>query len=245
MNSTDGLHERNTTIYCPPQRHRKEMVARSRMQWIRKRSPCKNRLLWPDQMQRHDIPQLFGPHSYVFAPLALCQKLQCGRQRLQIVHPRPRNPPLQCCGATRAEQTLISAHNAATQLSAALDLPISHVLSPIHDPDTMTLDRLVPALLNQALLQRFCILFDSVTIQVGVSTAQRGGTGHYLGYQNLVIPVYIYTSFGTLMSIFWIHSGIIGCIVQNYLLSRYYQLTRCPLLVGSVWCATQMVIVTD
>ncbi|KAJ7651132.1 hypothetical protein FB45DRAFT_859745 [Roridomyces roridus] len=67
----------------------------------------------------------------------------------------------------------------------------------------------------------------------------------YLGYQNLVIPVYIYTS------------GILGCIVQNYLISRYYKLTGRKIvcgalmfmtlaaLVGSVWCATQLSIVTD
>ncbi|KAJ7436351.1 hypothetical protein FB451DRAFT_1571095 [Mycena latifolia] len=67
----------------------------------------------------------------------------------------------------------------------------------------------------------------------------------YLAYQNLVIPIYIYTS------------GIIGCIVQNFLISRYYKLTKRRLicaglvvmtvasLVGSVWCATQLSIVTD
>ncbi|KAJ7689578.1 hypothetical protein B0H17DRAFT_983555 [Mycena rosella] len=67
----------------------------------------------------------------------------------------------------------------------------------------------------------------------------------YLGYQNLVIPIYIYTS------------GIIGLIVQNFLISRYYKLTKrravCAILVvmsmtaeaGSLWCATQLSIVTD
>ncbi|KAJ7708894.1 hypothetical protein B0H17DRAFT_1174192 [Mycena rosella] len=67
----------------------------------------------------------------------------------------------------------------------------------------------------------------------------------YLGYQNLVIPIYIYTS------------GIIGFIVQNFLISRYYKLTNrravCATLVlmstaaevGSVWCATQLSVVTD
>ncbi|KAF8212404.1 hypothetical protein K438DRAFT_1958143 [Mycena galopus ATCC 62051] len=67
----------------------------------------------------------------------------------------------------------------------------------------------------------------------------------YLGYQNLVIPIYIYTS------------GIIGFIVQNFLISRYFKLTKrwivCAGLnfmtfaavVGSVWCATQLSIVTN
>ncbi|KAF7328125.1 hypothetical protein MVEN_02569500 [Mycena venus] len=67
----------------------------------------------------------------------------------------------------------------------------------------------------------------------------------YLGYQNLVIPIYIYTS------------GIIGFIVQNFLISRYFKLTKrwivcaglifmtIAALVGSVWCATQLSIVTD
>ncbi|KAF8214836.1 hypothetical protein K438DRAFT_2138370 [Mycena galopus ATCC 62051] len=67
----------------------------------------------------------------------------------------------------------------------------------------------------------------------------------YLSYQNLVIPIYIYTS------------GLIGFIVQNFLISRYFRLTKrwfvCAglifmtfaALVGSVWCATQLAIVTD
>ncbi|KAF7328160.1 hypothetical protein MVEN_02573500 [Mycena venus] len=67
----------------------------------------------------------------------------------------------------------------------------------------------------------------------------------YLGYQNLVIPIYIYTS------------GIIGFIVQNFLISRYFKLTRrrvvCAGLilmtvaafVGAVWSATLLTIVTD
>ncbi|KAJ7342433.1 hypothetical protein DFH08DRAFT_704045 [Mycena albidolilacea] len=67
----------------------------------------------------------------------------------------------------------------------------------------------------------------------------------YLGYENLAIPIYIYTS------------GIIGFIVQNFLISRYFKLTKRRIvcaglifmtvaaLIGSAWCATQLIIVTD
>ncbi|KAJ7166965.1 hypothetical protein C8R46DRAFT_1272078 [Mycena filopes] len=70
------------------------------------------------------------------------------------------------------------------------------------------------------------------------------GDLEYLGYQNLVIPIYIYTS------------GLIGFIVQNFLISRYYKLTKRKIacaclflmtlaaLVGAIWCATELCIFT-
>ncbi|KAJ7601562.1 hypothetical protein B0H17DRAFT_998455 [Mycena rosella] len=67
----------------------------------------------------------------------------------------------------------------------------------------------------------------------------------YLGYQNLAIPIYAYTT------------GITGFIVQNFLISRYYKLTNrryvCVTLVlmsmaatvGAVWSGTRILMVTD